>query len=329
MPKNKNAYFRYRVIDQCLNNQFKHFDRQKLSEVLTKKCERYVSVDCVSRDIAALKAEFDAPIDWNAFDKHYYYSKNFSLTGLVLDDEEEISLKASLAVLDILKDTKLAKSYKNLIQRIITEANTHESNEANRVIEFEKNDVKNGLDWFDVLYDAILEMQPLKITYVVYGKEAKEHIVSPYMIKEYRNRFYLVARNHASKTDELIYCYGMDRIKGIKKSKEAFITTKGFNSKTYFKHSFGITRKLNEEPLELVLKFNKFNAHYILSKPLHHSQKVIEQTDDYVIVSIKVYESHELNMAILSNGSGVEVIEPKSYIDYIKGEAAQMLKTYK
>jgi predicted DNA-binding transcriptional regulator YafY len=121
----------------------------------------------------------------------------------------------------------------------------------------------------------------------------------------------------------------MDRIKGIKKSKEAFITTKGFNSKTYFNHSFGITRKLNEEPLELVLKFNKFNAHYILSKPLHHSQKVIEQTDDYVIVSIKVYESHELNMAILSHGSGVEVIEPKSYIDYIKGEAAQMLKTYK
>lgn len=326
MPKNKNAYFRYRFIDQCLNNQFKRFDRQKLSDFLTDKCGRYVSVDCISRDISALKDEFDAPIEWNALEKYYFYSSAFSLTGFVLDDEEEKSLKTSLAMLDILKDTKFGKVYKNLIQRIMTEANAYESN---GIIEFEKNDVKNGLDWFDIIYNAILEMQTLKISYKVYGKEAKEHIVSPYMIKEFRNRFYLVARNHSSKTDELIFCYGMDRIKVVKKSKESFITTKGFNSKTYFKHSFGITRKLDEEPLDLVLKFNEFNAHYILSKPLHHSQKIIEQTEDFLIVSIKVYESHELNMAILSHGAGVEVIGPKSYMDYIKGEAAKMIKKYK
>jgi len=149
MPKNKNAYFRYRVIDQCLNSKFRRFNRQTLSETLTDKCGRHVSEHCVSRDLAALINEFGAPIEWNALDKHYYYSRAFSLTGLVLDDDEEMSLKTSLAVLDILKDTKFAKSYKNLIQRIITEANTHDNNETNKIIEFERNDVKNGLDYFD------------------------------------------------------------------------------------------------------------------------------------------------------------------------------------
>jgi predicted DNA-binding transcriptional regulator YafY len=119
-----------------------------------------------------------------------------------------------------------------------------------------------------------------------------------------------------------------DTKKLAKKTKEEFLLTKGFNSKQFFKNSIGISRDLNKEPIDLILKFSRFNAPYILSKPLHNSQKIIEQTKDYLIISIKVFESFELNMAILSYGSGVEVLSPKSYIDYLKSEINCMQKIY-
>jgi predicted DNA-binding transcriptional regulator YafY len=170
----------------------------------------------------------------------------------------------------------------------------------------------------------------LIISYSVYGKEPKDHLISPYLIKEYRNRFYLVARKHDdTNNDELIYCYGMDRINNIKKSNDLYKRTKEFTAKNYFKHSFGITRKIFEEPIDLELKFTALNAPYVLSKPLHSSQKIIDQTKDSLIVSIKVYESHELNMAILSYGAGVEVLAPPNYVSYIKGVAENMVKLYK
>ena len=326
MPTNKNAYLRFRIIDECLRNKNKYFNRYTLADRISEKLGYTVSVNTVDKDLRSMKEDFGAPIEHNRFSNNYFYSKSFSLAGIELDEEEEDALNMSLATLDILKDTKYAKSYKNIIQKLITKAGNGE-NEG--IIEFEQTAVQPDSNLFDTLFDAIRKKEALEITYQVYGKERKVHLVSPYMIKEYRNRFYLVARKHnQTENKELIFCFGMDRIKSIKKSTMQFLITKGFDSKNFFKHSFGITRDVNKEPIDLMLKFSNLNAHYILSKPLHHSQRIIEQTHDYLIVSIKVFESFELNMAVLSYGSGVEVLSPRGYINDLKNEIKSMTKLY-
>lgn len=327
MPKNKNAYLRYRIIDQCLRNRFKYFNREALAERVSEKLGYPVSVYTIDKDLRALQDEFGAPpIKFDKFSSRYYYSESFTLDGIELDDDEKNALNVSVAILDILKNTRYAESFKAIIHRLTAEAKEYENDD---IIEFEQTETIPGLDMFDRLYEAILNKETLVISYSVYGREPKDHVISPYLIKEYRNRFYLVARKHDdSNNEELIYCYGMDRIKNIKISNELFRGTKEFNAKNYFKHSFGITRKINEEPIGLILKFDKFNTPYVLSKPLHSSQEIIEQTEDYLTLSIKVYESHELNMAILSYGSGVEVLAPESYIDYIKGVANGITNLY-
>ena len=53
-------------------------------------------------------------------------------------------------------------------------------------------------------------------------------------------------------------------------------------------------------------------AAYILSQPLHHSQKTILQNEHEVQIQLKVYITQELKMAILSYGQGVKVLLPKS-----------------
>ena len=326
MPKNKNAYLRLRLIDQCLRNKNKYFNRTALAKKVSEKLGYTISINTIDKDLKALHYEFKAPVKFDKFYNRYYYSEPFTLDNIELDDDEKNALNISISILNILKNTRYAESFKSVIDRLNAETKEYE---IDNIIEFEQPENTPGIEMFDSLYEAIINKETLKIKYCAYGKEIKEHVVSPYLIKEYRNRFYLVARKHDHLNDEeLIYCYGMDRIKRIRKSDELYKQTKEFNAKNYFKHSFGITRKLDEEPIDLVLKFNAINIPYILSKPLHSSQKIINQTKNSLTISIKVYESHELNMAILGYGAGVQVIAPKSYISYIKGVANGIIKLY-
>jgi predicted DNA-binding transcriptional regulator YafY len=293
---------------------------------VSEKLGYTISINTIDKDLKALHYEFKAPVKFDKFYNRYYYSEPFTLDNIELDDDEKNALNISISILNILKNTRYAESFKSVIDRLNAETKEYE---IDNIIEFEQPENTPGIEMFDSLYEAIINKETLKIKYCAYGKEIKEHVVSPYLIKEYRNRFYLVARKHDHLNDEeLIYCYGMDRIKRIRKSDELYKQTKEFNAKNYFKHSFGITRKLDEEPIDLVLKFNAINIPYILSKPLHSSQKIINQTKNSLTISIKVYESHELNMAILGYGAGVQVIAPKSYISYIKGVANGIIKLY-
>lgn len=326
MPVNKNAFLRYRIIDHCLNNKIKRYNRKTLAETVSNKLDKRISASTIDKDINVMKNEMDAPIVFDKFSDCYRYSSPFSLSEIVIDDVEEKSLNTSLAILDVLKDTQIAQAYKGIIQRLVTQV----EHEGANFIEFEQNNDKQELKWFDDLVNAIIEKKAIQLKYQAYGQKPKEHVVSPYMIKEYRNRFYLVAYRHSQQQEQQhIIIFGLDRIKFVQPANEAYIATKGFNSSHYFKHSLGITRSLEDEPIELTLKFDKINIPYVLSKPLHKSQRILEQTENHVILSIKVYESHELNMTILSYGVGVEVLSPSNYRSYIKTVLKKMSATYK
>lgn len=320
----KNAYLRYRIIDECLNSN-KNYDANSLLERISERLDLKVSKSTLDKDIRAMKEELSAPIKWNK-DGFYQYEYEFSLTGITLADEEEDALKTSLAILDILKETKFLKAYQSLFERLLVRSQNQP--DENHFIEWEKPAEFLGKEWFDLILKAIRERQTLQITHKVYDKEPKQHTISPYMIKEYRNRFYLIALKQKEGKENAIYSFGFDRILDVKTSKEKFKSTPGFNSKEFFKHSIGITRKLNEEPLKMKLKVNAFDANYVLSDPWHSSQKVVEQTDEHLIFTIEVYDSNELDLKIRSYGAEIEVLEPESYRRKMKETAEKMLRIY-
>jgi len=322
----KNAYMRYRVIDECLNNNMRRYSRKDLLEaVISKLSLQDLHPASIDKDIAFMKQEMNAPIEYNRLGGYYYYSDEFSLTQLRLNEEEEQSLILSISHLDILKSTKYGRSFKSLVERIVASAKTNLSPE---IVEFESGHSDTGLNWFDTLYDCISEKKSIIITHTVYNQKPKEHLVSPYMIKEYKNRFYLVCRKHRNDVDEPIYCFGMDRITNIQHSKTPFIHTPGFKSSEYFKHSIGITRKMFEMPLSLVLKFTPKSIPYVLSKPLHSSQKIVKKTSTSLTINLSVYDSPELTMQLLSYGDSVKILSPKSYVETFHNIIQNMASVY-
>ncbi|WP_449406637.1 hypothetical protein [Mucilaginibacter terrenus] len=72
------------------------------------------------------------------------------------------------------------------------------------------------------------------------------------------------------------------------------------------------------------------NAHapYVITKPLHHTQKLLGEDDGGKIFSIKVILNFELERELLGFGSKMRVFGPKALVKQIKKQLAKTLANY-
>ena len=68
----------------------------------------------------------------------------------------------------------------------------------------------------------------------------------------------------------------------------------------------------------MLLSFTPFQANYIKSFPLHHSQQVISENEKECRIKLHVYITHDFVMELLSMGENVKVLKPAGLINEIK-----------
>lgn len=93
----------------------------------------------------------------------------------------------------------------------------------------------------------------------------------------------------------------------------------------------GVTKPDGSEPILVKLRIDRGEYPYIESKPIHTSQEELFESDgdkDYVYVSLYVYDNFELRSKILSYGSKVTVMEPKSLRDKLVHDLKKSLENY-
>jgi predicted DNA-binding transcriptional regulator YafY len=165
---------------------------------------------------------------------------------------------------------------------------------------------------FKDLHDAIVKRFLVEITYQSFWQEeAFTTEIEPYLLKEYRNRWYVVAKNYYN---QKIRTFALDRIQQLRLTAKNF-TYPQENPAELFKYCFGIFLPENplEEPEEVLLLFSYEQAPYVQSLPLHHSQKVVGDTGEGILISLKVHYTYDLNMELLSFGDEVKVIATDNY----------------
>lgn len=179
------------------------------------------------------------------------------------------------------------------------------------------------------LYSAIIKKQVLKIIYEPFGREKTEYIISPYFLKEYNTRWSLYGYNHKR---EVLTAAPIDRILSIEHvaasyihpdEVEVFDECESFAD--YFDDVIGTTINAGE-PEEIILEFSEKRIPYVLTKPLHGSQKKDKDRDR--VIKIKVIPNNELIQTILSFGKDVKVLHPQSLRDEIKEIVRQMSESY-
>lgn len=324
MPKNKDFFHRVAIIDECLRRRNKKWSIEELlicvNDCLLKDYGKSISSRTLYDDLKYLQEEKDAPIekirDGNKIQIRYA-DVNFSIKNIPLYDEDLIKMRDALTILRQVAAPSLVDEVENIVTRL---ENTFSNGQLPQktVVQFEQHTASTGAEHFDDLFTAIKERLAIEISYQPFGRpEPYCWIVHPYLLKEYRNRWFLLARIN---NEPKILTVALDRIQGrVKAAKESFIPNDLFEAETFFNNVIGVTLPEGEIVTDIVINVKANQAPYIKTKPIHFNQKVVQEHQDGSIqIKLSLVNNYELRSVLLGYGADLEVVEPVVLREQIK-----------
>ena len=121
--------------------------------------------------------------------------------------------------------------------------------------------------------------------------------------------------------------FGLERIEALKKQKSKFEIQKNFNPDLFFKYSIGITENTSSPEIVRV-SFDAYAGRYLISQPLHPSQKIVEESPERVVLEWKILITEEVYSFILSHGNRAQVLSPEGLKGEIKSRLKQAITFY-
>ena len=248
MPINKEAFIRYRIIDQCLRNKRKPFPSIfDLIRACEEKLGKSFSERTIQQDIKNMKEDdalgFMAPIKFNKEHKGYWYTDtNFTIASIPLTEDDLDSLDIAAKILKQYQGFGLFKPFDEAVEKIFNAISVQSmitSDKDAKWIQFEESSYLQGSEHLQILLKAVKEFLAVSFQYKKFNSsESKTHIVYPYLLKEYRNRWYLIG---LQEKHSLITTYGLDRISDIKIENIPFRFKHDFSPEEYFKYAYAVT----------------------------------------------------------------------------------------
>ena len=312
MATNKNAQLRYQILDRCFSNFQKRYKIDDLQDEVNKQLldifGTTVSTRQIREDIKYMRdrVSFNAPIVAYPYDgkKCYYrYSdRNFSIYNNALSVDDLSKLQSTIDMLARFRGTAaniwLEEVISNLEYRFGLKSN------AEHLVSFEQNEQLKGIEH---LADKEIQMT-----------------IHPYYVKQYNGRWFLYGLNDERNE---ISNLALDRILSYEKSEKPFKKNEQFDFSTYFDDVMGATIPSEDVAKETIgLRFSANRFPYVVSKPIHKSQEVVNEEDR--IVEIQVRPTRELDQQLFSFIPDVEVLYPEWYRQQIKEKIEENLKKY-
>jgi len=246
--------------------------------------------------------------DGNGF--FYRYSEpDFSIFKRGLGEDDLAQLKETILMLQRFKGMPNFDWMSELVVKLEDKLDLRGVSKS--VVGYDENQDYTGLDWFQDIFDAIINKTVLRIQYKTFADVDYDWIIHPYYIKEYNNRWFLFGLNEEKGT---IYNVALDRIENIEQVNKEFIPS-DIDFETYWKDVVGVSVDSHEK-IPIRLQFSEHRFPYVMTKALHPSQIVVDV--DNRIVEINVIPNNELEALILSFGKDVEVISPIEYRQQIQ-----------
>lgn len=327
MATNKNALRRYIIIDRCIRNNMAPFpSRQFLQQKVSEEIWETISLPQVDKDINALKLDHNAPIAYHRTRKGYYYTDEHYSFRNSISDEDLWILDFAAAAIQVYGHTDINEKFLNISDRLHTGKNKGREQEerATGCIQIEGSSTKSGYQWLFDLYLHIHQSQAVTVSYSPFGRANSKHTISPYLLKQYQNRWYLVG---FSKERGRTQVFALDRIQSMKPAKEHYLLDPEFDKDSYFQYSFGVHHAHHQEPELVQLLFNERQRPYLLSLPIHHSQKILSDNKNGLLIQVEIFckGNNDFMGKVLSYGDEVEVIAPVYLKEEIRNKAKKML----
>jgi len=258
----------------------------------------------IERALEEIRNEFFIDINYDRKKKQY-----------VVSDEEEGYTQ------ELIRYFKLNYQAETLV------SNLGSSKKLSNNISYDFEKQIQGTQFIGDILQAISSKRTIKITHKKFeDEEARERILAPYLLKEFKGRWYILGEV-LHEAEKLKYqVFGLDRITEVKPLTEKFKPTIK-NPKNYFKDIIGVSGWANK--LEKVkIEFCESQGKFIKSLPIHESQLVLEDNKERLVIQIEIKPNYEFYQQILGYGPKAKVIEPNYVKERIVNELKETLKLY-
>ena len=333
MATNKHAQIRYTILDKCFSNFNRNYTYDDLLEevnsVLFELGTEGVQLRQLQYDIAFMKSdagyriEFDEDLKDGKKRLFRYKNNDFSIADHPLNQNDSEQLETTLAILSRYKHREEFNWLEELIPRMEQAFDLVASGE-NGAIGYQENVDLKGREHIGLLFNLILKRKVTKLIYQAYGKPQQDIVVFPYHLKQFNNRWFLFGYNEEYKS---ISNYPLDRIESILELGENFEPSE-INWMDYFDDIIGVTKPEDAGTKVVKLKYSEKRINYVLTKPLHGTQKLDKKDESGLTIQIEVIPNPELYQLILSFGEDVEVVLPTEVREKIKQKIGLMQEIY-
>ncbi len=254
------------------------------------------------------KLGYNAPIVVMEKKYYTYEDPNYSITNIPLTNQDLGKLTEVVEILRQFKGFSHFQELSGMVQRLENKIHSAKTNQK-PIIDFEKNEDLKGLEHIDTLYQAIIKKCAVQLSYQSFkARSSSSFNFHPYYLKEYRNRWFVIG---VKKKSTPILTLALDRILDITPCDVKYVSNSEFSLPEYLNDVIGVTVNQNAPAEKVLLLADNDAAPYIRTKPLHHSQDIVEVMPHGTIFSLSVQLNFELEREILGFGEHIKVIAPE------------------
>lgn len=297
----KETIIRHRIIIQKLRSNPSSFEeiQAKLEQEadLLDYDKLNISKRTFQRDLQEIASLYNIEIQFDRSQKRYFISS----------DEQDDYSERMFEALDVFQALNLNRPLSEFIQ-------------------FDTRKAKGSEHLSGILY-AIQNKFRVELRYQKFWSDtAEKRTIEPYLLKEYRKRWYVWAFDSVKKE---FRTFGLDRIITMQIKDSKFQFPQNIDPRKYFRDSFGvIVPDNNPKAEEILLKFTENQGEYIRTMPLHDSQEILEDNGDEMLVKVKLVPTYDFLMEILYHGELVKVIAPNHFAEKIKNRLKRAVSLY-
>lgn len=315
----KPAQIRYRAINRALLRNPDGLSWQQLAHACYETYQKYglensqlPSRRTILEDIRTLRSGAlgqPAPIEYRHGRGYCYTDSGYAFQEEPLGPEDLDTLLNLVDWARQLTYGQLPAGFADTIHRLAnhlsTQVRVHDPS-----IQLDRPGGLGGHENMPPLHHAILSRKAVRINYQEYLSEPQEYLLSPYLLKEYNRRWFVLAYDHNARQ---LWTFPLDRI-----TKVAELALTSFHSDPrlaplrWLDPIVGVIRPPNKVPVSIKLRTTPLQACYLRTKPLHRTQTEVSPVGALQpVFTLTLIPNPELEMQLLSFGAAVEVMEPQ------------------
>lgn len=181
-----------------------------------------------------------------------------------------------------------------------------------------------GSEYVKQIAEACNDRRKLHLTYKSPYQPERTFILIPYFLRLFKQRWYLTGRQPDKDYTTTV---ALERIKDFKILDDVLEESAVITPEQYYEGCYGIIRQGETEKI-VIRAFNPQDS-YLKEVPIHPSQKVVDETDDWTDFSLYVRPTYDFKQELLSQRDKLTVIAPQWLREDMIDILERMIRSYK